>query len=343
MNKILLTGATGFIGSHVAEKFIAENVRISCMCRRNSNTSFLKNINTEIIIGDINNFETLNGILSKFDFVIHCAGYVKDWGKYNFFYETNVNGLMNLLKACAVNKIKDIIITGTNSVYGEENNLNIKNEESPFNPEYKYFAGKIFPSAMNHYRISKTIGIKQAIDFAKQNDLNLTVIEPVWVFGEREFSSGFFEYLNTVKKGALIMPGSKKNKFHIVYVKTLANAYFSAYQKKLSGINRFLIGYDNAVNMDYMYNLFCKELKVKKPYNAPKFLVYPIAFLLELIYTFFQIKTPPLLTRSRINMFYDNIEYSIVKAKQTLGFKNNCSLEDAIKNTVEWYKNKGFL
>jgi nucleoside-diphosphate-sugar epimerase len=278
-----------------------------------------------------------------YDFIIHNAAKASDWGTYQDFYDMNATGTLNVLKACKKTGIKNIILTGSNSVYGEENNDCIKDENSPYHSHYKYFADNIFPCRLNYYRDTKALAKKAALQFAQENGLNITMMEPVWVYGEREFNTGFYEYLSTAASGIPMLPGSKKNKFHVVYADDVAYAYYLAYRKKLEGTHCIIIGNQKAENMDKIYTLFCKEVGIKKPLNISKSFIYPAAFIMELLYTLFGSRKPPLLTRGRVNMFYDNIEFSTKKAEQVLGFKNRYSLEEGIKKTVKWYKENGFL
>ena len=179
-------------------------------------------------------------------------------------------------------------------------------------------------------------------EFCKANNINLTIMAPVWVYGEGEFGSGFYEYLLAAKSGLPFVMGSKKNKFHTIYVKDLAKAYYLAYKAKLKGINSFLIGSGEAQLMDNIFTMFCNVAGIHKPKIIPKALMYPIGFLLELIYTLAAAKKAPPLTRARVNMFYDNIEYSTKKASKELGF--DCKyLEQGIVDTIAWYKERGYL
>jgi nucleoside-diphosphate-sugar epimerase len=343
MNKVLLTGATGFIGSHIAEFFFNNNIPVVCLVRRSSDVSFLKELDLEIAQGDIRDIGSVEQAVKNVDFVIHTAGRSSDWGKYQDFYENNVTGTLNVLKACASSKIKDIIITGSVSSYGEENSITVKDENSPYNSHYKYFCGKIFPSAMNFYRDTKAVLTQMSIEFAENNDLNLTVIEPVWVYGEREFNTGFYEYLKTVKNGMKFMPGNKFNKFHVIYAGDLAKAYYLAYEKKLRGINRIIVGNPEPERMHLIHSMFCRTAGLKPPKLIPKLFMYPAGFILELTSAILRTSKPPLLSRSRINMMYDNIEFSVDKAKKLLGFTAETSLEEGISKTVDWYKTNGFL
>jgi len=339
--KLIITGVAGFIGSHVAEYFHKRNVDFACLVRDPEAVKFKQDI--EYIKGDISDYTSLNNAFKNANFVIHIAGLAKDWGRYDDFYKTNVTGTENVMRAAVDCGIKNIIITGSISSYGEENSLTIKNENSLCNSHYPYFLDAIFPSAMNFYRDTKTELTKKAIEIAEKNNLNLTVVEPVWVYGEREFNTGFFEYLKTVKSGMPYLPGSKKNKFPVIHADDLARFFYIVYEKQPTGINKYIAGNSETVLMHKIYELFCTEINKKKPADIPKGLIYPIGFLLELFYTIFKIKNPPLLSRSRINMFYDNLEFSVEKAKKELGFTSEISLEQGIKKTVEWYKQNAYI
>lgn len=342
MENVIITGGNGFIGSHIVRYFIEKDVKLKCMIRKDSSLDNIKDLDVEIVYGDINNLESLKKSFKNSSFVIHTAGMVKDWGPYKEFYNTNVKGVLNVLKASKENNIKDIIITSTNSVYGEEHSTIVKDEKFNHNSHYNYFLDDIFPCKMNYYRDTKTIGKEKALKYAKENNLNVTFIEPVWVYGEREFHSIFYEYIDSARK-IPFLPGSKNNKLHVIYAGDLARAYYKAFEKKLSGVNSILIGNKNADYIDKIYSIFCSEADIKKPKNLPKCIIYPLGFVLEFIYTLLNLKNPPLLTRARANMFYDNIEYSIKLAEDILGFENEYSLEDGIKKTVKWYKDKELI
>lgn len=340
---IFLTGATGFIGSHVAECFLQNGENLVCSARTGSNTSFLETLPVTLLEVDLEDEEVVSRSLGSTDFVIHTAGLVNDWSSYNDFYNANVVCTRNIMQACVKNGIRDVIITGTNASYGEENAKEVKSESSPASPNYPYFLNSILPSRINHYRVTKHLATMEAIATAREHSINLTVLEPVWVYGEREFSSGFYEYMKTIKEGIPFFPGSRKNYFHAVYAGDLARAYYQAYLKRLEGIHRILIGNDPIHTMQEIYGVFCREMGIKKPTNLPKALVYPVGLMMEIFAELFKSKNPPLLSRSRVNMFYDNIQYNIEKAKSLLAFQQTYSLEEGIARTVNWYKNNNLI
>jgi len=344
MGKILITGGSGLIGSHIAEYFTGKGEDVCCLVRRGSNTEFLRSINMELVYGDITETETLTGALKQgIDYIIHTAAYVNDWGNYEIYEKVNVAGTLNFLRAANECGIKDITITGSISCYGEEDSPDIKSEDFPYNSHYNYFMDKVFPSSLNYYRDTKAKANIKAMEYAGANELNLTILEPGWVYGEREFHSGFYDFLKSLKSNPIFFPGSKRNKFHTIYARDLAKIYYLAYKKKLQGINKILAV---STNPEYQYKLldmFCTIAGYNIPARIPKSIIYAPAFLTELFYTVFRLKNPPPISRGRINIFYDNIEYSHEKLRHLLGFEEDYSLEEGIENTVNWYKHNKYL
>jgi nucleoside-diphosphate-sugar epimerase len=340
---IIITGGNGFIGSHIVRAFAEHGVPSVCVVRERSDISNLDGTGARIVHGDITDLKSLVEAFEGFDFVIHNAARVGDWGRYEDYYEANVLGTLNVMEACLLTSIENVIATGTNAVYGEEDCRERKTENSPIKPHYRYFMDRIFPCKFNYYRDTKAIAAEKASEFAEKNGLNLTILDPVWAYGERELHSIFYTCCRSVKDGMACVPGGKKNKFHVIYARDLAEAYVIAYRKRLKGVHRFIIGDQEVPSMHEVFSLFFKEAGLRNPTMLPKWVFYPIGFLLELLYTAFKAEYPPVLTRGRVNTFYDNIEYSVEKAYRVLGFKNNFSLEQGIRNTVRWYKQNNLL
>ena len=284
MEKVIITGASGLTGSHVTEYFAAQGIRPVCLARKKSDAGFRESPDSDLVYGDITDLKSLTRAFEGCGFVIHTAGMVSDWGKYGDFHKANVEGNINVLKAAHHSGIDDLIITGSISCYGEESSEIVKDEEYGYHSHYPYFLDRIFPSAMNYYRDTKAEAGVKAAEYAARNSMNLTIIEPAWIYGEREFHSGFYDFLKTVKNGTPFVPGSKKNKFHTIYARDLAKIYYLAYKKRLSGINRLLAVAPVAENQYELMNKFCREAGLKPPRRLPKFLLYPPGLLLELIW-----------------------------------------------------------
>lgn len=343
MAKLLLTGATGLVGSHIAELFTQKNIPIKCLVRKSSDVTFLKQLDVELTEGDVTDIQSLRQALEDVDYVIHTAGLSADWGKFTAFHQANVIGTMNILTACQEAGIYKLIITGSVSSYGEEDCSELKNEDSPYKSHYPYCGDGLFPSSMNHYRDTKAILTQRACAYATANNMDLTVIEPAWVYGEREFHTGFYEYVKAVKNGMRYAPGSRTNSFHVIYAPDLAEAYLLAWQIKVPGVQRVIIGNPSPEKLNTIHSLFCEAAGLRPPRLLPRQLLYPLGFGMELLATLRATKEPPLLTRSRVNMMYDSIGFSVEKARQLLGFTAKTPLREGVYRTVEWYRQMGLL
>lgn len=341
--RVLVTGASGFIGGHVARYFARQGVEVSCLVREKSDRGFIKDLPFRIITGDITVLASLSAAFKGMDAIVHVAGKVVDWGNYDEFYKVNVEGTLNVLQAAQSQSISRVIITGSVSSYGEEDHIGLKDETSPYNSHYPYFLDRWFPCGMNHYRDTKALCTRKSAEFAALHSLNVTVIEPCWVFGENEFSSGFYEYLKTAASGVALMPGSRSNNFHVIYAEDLARSYYLAYKKKLEGFQRFIIGNRSPENMAGIYKTFCRAAGLRTPVLIPKALSYPLGIVLEILYSVAGSKKPPVLTRGRVNMFYDNIGYATTRAQEILGFEALVPLQEGIARTVKWYRDNHYL
>jgi nucleoside-diphosphate-sugar epimerase len=327
----------------VAAYFCSKGVEVHCGVRASGNLSYLNTLPVKTKVIDLLNPDTLYRAIAQTDFVIHTAAMVNDWASYREFHDVNVTGTRNVMNACAEAGIADVIVTGSCASYGEEDSKEIKSEDSPAKPRYPYFLEKLIPNRLNYYRITKHMATCEAEQIARENNMNLTVIEPVWVYGEREFSSGFYEYMKVAGSGIPYFPGSRKNKFHVIYAGDLARAYYQVFEKRPSGVNRILAGNAHIDRMEKIYACFCKEMGIKKPANLPWAMVYPIGLILEVIAELLKSKNPPLLSRSRVNMMYDNIEYSTRKAEELIAFRAELPIETGISRTVEWYRKNNLL
>jgi nucleoside-diphosphate-sugar epimerase len=343
MDRILLSGATGFIGSHVAEALCGQGFSCVLFVRDPSRLSRELSDCCEVRAGDIRDAAALADAARGCSSAVHIAGLAADWGSSADFHEMNVRGTLNVLDACRRNRIAHAIVTGSISSYGEEDCFAIKDESYPYNSHYPYFLDGLFPCGMNRYRDSKAEATRQASSFAAEHGIHCTILEPAWVYGEREFTTGFYSYVKAVRQGCRYMPGSKTNTFHVIYVRDLAQAYALAARKRLPGIERIIIGNPRPESMHRIFHLFCAEAGLEPPRLLPQWVAYLPALLLECIATLLRKRKCPALTRGRVNMFYDSIGYSVEKASRLLGFACKHTLEEGIHNTVAWYRDNGCL
>ena len=347
IEKIFVTGGTGFIGSHLVKKLAKDGNSIVVLVRKKSSTrfidSYIKKYNVEVKIGDITNLEETTNAMKDCNIVFHNAALATDWGKKEDFHKINVEGTENVLKSAKTNRIKFFILTSSTAVLGEEDSLKKKKEDAPYKPNYPYFLSNIWESNMNDYRHTKMLSEKKAIEFCKENNIPLTVIRPVWVYGPREFHAGPYYFCKSVSEGTRFLPGCKTNKFHTIYVKDLVEVMVKILEKKLKGINIFNVGSESVPTMDEFWRLFCSNLNKKTPIYLPKWVVYPIGLGMEVFCKLLKIKNSPLLTRARVVMGYCNNIYDTSKLRKEIGPYKETSLKEGVKTTIRWWKMNKYL
>jgi nucleoside-diphosphate-sugar epimerase/MoaA/NifB/PqqE/SkfB family radical SAM enzyme len=337
--KILVTGASGFIGSHIVDRLLFDGHDVRVLVWPSSDLSFLPIEKIKVFEGGLSESESA---LDGCDVVVHAAAKVSDWGSYGEFYRVNVEGTRSLFDSVKCCGIKHVVMISSNAVLGEEDCAWAKAEDALYRPKMPYFFGA-FGCSMNYYRETKAQQELEAIQFCKENDINLTVLRPVWVYGEREFHAGPYEFCKTVLSGVPALPMGKDNRLHCVNVKDVAQVVGLVVGKELQGVRVYHIGNEEAPKTQDYFSLYCKYLGKKPPIYLSFWWFYPLGFLLEIIAKLVRASEPLLLTRARVKFFYCNNIYDVSKAKKELGFVAKIPLEEGVRDTVYWWRENGFL
>ncbi|PKL47228.1 MAG: NAD-dependent epimerase [Candidatus Riflebacteria bacterium HGW-Riflebacteria-2] len=340
--KVLVTGANGFIGSHIVRAFCKPaRAEVTAFVRPSADLRFIRRYPVAIMHGDLAGGSFDSSQMQPFDTIVHAGGKVGDWGDYQDFYRTNVLGSLALFDSTRPDS--GFVYISSNAVLGEEDEPQAKAENAERRPVLEYAGENLLPSAMNHYRLSKAVAEILLIARARQQGRRLTVIRPVWVFGPREFNAGPYEYCKTVKSGVPMMPGHDSNRFHTIYAGDLAKIVVKVSENLKAGVNIYNAGNPQVELMKDYWAAFCSAMGVKPPQHLPKWLLYPPAMMLEAAYSLTGAAEPPLFTRARVYMFYATNVYNVSKVIDDYGIEHFTSLEKATRTTVRWWRMNGYL
>ena len=337
--KVALTGANGFLGSHIARVLSRSGSSVRALVRSGASTVYLRRLRgLEVVELPDTSEASLRPAIGDAEALVHNAALAADWGDLKDFRAANVGFTASVLSAAVAQGVRQVVHISSNAVLGEEDCRAPKGASAPLNPKLPYLLEGLLPSAMNHYRTTKAEGERLAVDFAKEKGLDLTVLRPVWIFGPRELHSGPYEYCQTVASGTPFFPGSNENLFHTVYVGDVARAVSRALERHLSGVHVFNIGPRQAPLMREYFGWYCEALGRRRPRNVPQWLLWPAAFLMEAAWSLAHSRKPPLLTRARLYMFYANNVYDVSDAERELGFVADTDLRRAVRKTVRWWR-----
>ncbi len=320
---ILITGANGFIGSHVMNQLSKNsNLKPIGLVRKTSNLFRLENKNYNLRFGSIEN--NLENILSDIDTVVHIAGKASDWGKYEDFFKTNYEGTLNILKQSIDSGVRRFIHFSSTVVYGFNGNINTK-EDSPFKP------------FNNYYCITKTMAEKEIWKY--RDRIEIIVIRPSNVYGPEDYSFTF-PLIKTMEKGLIGFVNGGKPLTSPCYVKNLAYATELAVITDKGMGEAFNISDSKDIPWIEFLKIFADELGAKTPkLNVPSFLLMGIAKIMETIYRMAGSKRPPFLTPYRIAISAKDYSFSTEKAERIMGYSPPYSTTEGVRESVEWYKN----
>lgn len=327
MSQFLITGVNGFIGSHVAEGLLAMGHHVKGLVRKTSDLKLIRGMDIELLEGDITEPVLLNLFFRDIDIVIHIAGLASDWGPYSQFYKINVEGTMNVAKAAQENGVKRFVHISSAAIHGFQN-LRYMNEETSI-PD------SIFP-----YCQSKKEAEEWLFKFSESIDMELVVLRPGNVFGPRDHT--FIEkYLEAMQTGKMVFIDSGKHWTCPTYIGNLSAGVIKAcFEAKAAG-QVFILTDGLEIDWKTFTHKFADTLGIKCPkLSVPFALAYILAFKMEIIYKLLKIKTAPLLTRYRISNGGRDYHFSIDKAKAVLRYEPKISFDEAVEQTMDWYKNR---
>lgn len=326
MKRAFITGATGFVGSHLVEKLLKDGFKVTCLVRNKSNLKWLKGLDIETVEGDLNNIEALKKGVKDADIVYHLAGVLFGLNESDF-YEGNVIGVKNLLEACKANSnLSRFLHVSTQAVVGPSKNGEPVDEETDCKP-------------LTWYGKSKLAAEKEVWKY--KTLFPITIIRPGAVYGPRDYA--IFEVFKAALSGFNLKVGSTEKYVNFVHVYDLVDGIV---QSSLS---------NKTINQTYFIVNDSKEpqdkislLAIKTYGKKPKNIIIPIGIIKIVAVTseFFGKLFKKVVVLNRQKLIEITQIYwlcSTQKAQKDFGFKANYSIEDGVRMTAEWYKNHGWL
>ncbi|MEN8192685.1 MAG: NAD-dependent epimerase/dehydratase family protein [Bacteroidota bacterium] len=323
----VVTGANGFVGSHLVDYLIDKGDEVHCLVRKSSNLRWLEGKNVVIHDSGLFDIEGLKKVLTNIDYLYHVAGVVKAKNEEGYF-KGNVKATENLLNTVLETspEIKRVLIVSSLTACGPSLNGNICNEKSQRHPITTYGKSKAAQEELAEKYMDK---------------LPITIVRPPAIFGERD--TEIYLFFKTYMKGLMSLIGFNKKDLSLIYVKDLVQGIYLAATKDMSKGETYFISSKELYTWPQIGKILQKVTNKKAvTLRLPHFLVYGVAAIAQLL-------AMPLSTAATFNLekARDFVQESwtcdINKAEKDLGFKENYTLEEAMKRTIDWYREKKWL
>jgi nucleoside-diphosphate-sugar epimerase len=329
MAKSLVTGASGFIGSHLAESLVARGEKVRALVRRTSATDLLEGLGVELAAGDLTDVKSLKAAVRGVDRIYHCAGLVSDWGPRKEFFTANVTGVKNILAAAREARVGKLVHISTTDVYGYPNRP--VDESAPYRP-------RGWP-----YVDSKIEGERIVWEFHRRFAVPVTIIRPDSVYGPRS-KSFVIEIVNLLKSGSMVLIGRGNRPAGLAYVSNVVDLIMLAADSERSVGQAYNAADGSNVTWRSYVDKLAEILGVSTPHIAiPYGPAYAAGWIMEGLYGLLRIPNRPLLTRLAVDIFATDLGFSIDKAREELGFQPRIDFLEGMRRVDTWLRESGLL
>jgi nucleoside-diphosphate-sugar epimerase len=322
----LVTGSTGFIGSHLVESLIKRNYRVRCLIRANSDLKWIKDLDVEWVTGSYQNKDSLTRAVKGMHYIFHVGAVIsaRDWKTY---YEANVEGTVNLLKACAIENpgLKKFVFVSSIAAAGPSKDKIPIKEDDECRPVSLY--GK-----------SKFLAEKEAAPFFDK--LPIVIIRPTNILGPRQ--KELYSVLKMVSKRIIPMLGNGDKQTTICFVQDLVRALITAAENHDIRGRTYFVAAKEPRSWQEMLISISREMGQSFVIRISFPFLLLIASLLEIMA---QITGgSPLISRRRVLSVRKNYWlHDVSRIQDELGFKAEVIFSEGMKDILEWYKDRKLL
>jgi nucleoside-diphosphate-sugar epimerase len=322
MARVLVTGATGFIGSHVADHFARAGHEVRALVRPASpRRGKLAGKPVEIADGDLLEPASLEAACRDREIVVNCAGLVTDWAPAREFWKLNVRGVANLCRAALVAGARRFVHLSTNDVFGLVEGKTI-DESSPLSAW-----GEPYPD-------SKAAG-ERIIRAYGGRGLAVAILYPCWVYGEGD-TTFLPELAKAIRTGELFF-WRRRSLVWPCYVGNLTSLVERAALDVRAAGGGFLVHDGEAFTFQAFAALVAGALGAKAPkLRLPYALAYAAALASEAAWRIGRMKTRPLLTTYTVRNFGSRLRFSRERAARELEFIPPFTFAEGWARTVPW-------
>lgn len=339
----LVTGATGLLGSHIAEQLVRRGTAVRALCRANADTRFLESIGAEIVRGELGDREALRRACDGVGVVYHAAARVGDWGPWPEFVAITIEGTRTLLDAAASARVARFLHISSISAYGHVNGEGlVLDETAPL--------GRCL-NRWSYYSRAKVEAEKLVWEAHRSGRMPVTVIRPSWLYGPRDRAT-LPRLIHSIRAGKAKLVGDGENRLNVAHAGNVAEGAILAATSERGVGEAYNVCHDVAssaggarpawlTQKDYFNRVAtaigAPPVTKRVPYRVAK----SAAFAMELFGHVFRSKKPPLVTRYSVWLMGRRCFFECQKIKDQLGWRPTVSYDEGIPAAVEEYLSRG--
>ncbi len=324
----LVTGASGFIGGRLVERLATEeSVRVRALVRNTGIAGRLGKLPLEIVKGDLLDPQSLSKAVEGCDLVFHCAALVRETGKKKEFYQINVQGTENILKAALEAGVKKFIHLSSVAVYG-------------LNPPDGADENTAFQPCGNLYCDTKIASEEIVWAYHRDRNLPVVVIRPTNVYGPHS-KPWTLRPIKMIKSGKMMLINNGTGLCNYVYIDNLIDAALLATKRDESVGQAYIITDGVALPWKEFFGCYAHMAGKPRMRSVPEQLGKIVALGIEIASKF--TGKQPKITRQAVGFLTRKACFSIEKARRELGYRPRFSLKEGMQITEKWLREEGHL
>ncbi len=326
---VLVTGATGFIGSAVVRRLLAAGAAVRVLARPDSDRRNVDGLEVEIVTGDLCDAASLDRALSGCAGLYHVAADYRLWARRpEEIYETNVTGTKNIMMTAAEAGVGRIVYTSSVATLGLNGDGSPADEDTPVGLE----------DMVGPYKRSKFLAEQEVITLVRQRGLPAIIVNPSTPVGPRDIKPTPTGRV-IVEAAAGRMPAVVDTGLNFVHVDDVAEGHLRAFEKGRIG-ERYVLGGRDMTLAEAVAQVAVMAGRRPPRMTLPHGLVLPLAYAAEGWATI--TGREPFATVDGIRMARKRMYFSSAKAERELGYRSR-PVEEALGEAVAWFRHNGYL
>jgi len=323
----LVTGATGFTGTHLALSLARAGRQVRALVRDTARARELAAVGVELVAGDIRDADALRRATAGVSIVYNIAALYRQAGLPRETYRAvNAMAAGAIVEAAAASGARRVVHCSTVGVHGDVEHPPA-NEDAPLKP------GDV-------YQETKLEGERLAREAGQRTGIQVTIVRPSGIYGPGD--RRLLKLFRGVARGRFPMLGSGRIYYHLTYIDDLVEGFRLCGEHPAAANRTYIVAGGEVTTLNELVDLVADVAGTKPPrIHLPVWPVWIAGAACELLCAPFGLEPP--LFRRRVDFYTKSRAFDISRARQEVGYAPGVSLRDGIARTLEWYRGRGWV